>query len=120
MLLGPRTFFTGLWLSQWSTMQEQYFLAHKDPRSTNNTCIKKLIHMTQLIPCKLWQTRNQILRQEKDNYLTELQHKELNEHIEIIFLWKPHSRTMAHCDNINFSKYDKNRILQMKLQRKQN
>jgi hypothetical protein len=33
-----------------------------------------------------------------DNITSQHQHEDLNGHIDHIFLWKLHSRLMAHCD----------------------
>jgi hypothetical protein len=78
-----------------------------------------LVHRIQEIPYKLWNTRNQILHQ-STNFDTTLQHTEINSLIEQIFLRKPHSRLMAHCDNLYFNKHPPEQLKKMTLHRKIN
>jgi hypothetical protein len=68
----------------------------------------------------MWATRNQVLHNTLDNHVHLLQHDVLNEQIDIIMAKKPHSRLMAHCDNMYFLKHTKEQITNMKLKRKEN
>lgn len=83
------------------------------------TWMVKLVHKIQAIPYEMWTTHNQILHK-SDNKVTQIQHKELDDSIDIIYLKKPHSRFMAHWDNQYFRKHDKEQIKRMSILRKTN
>jgi hypothetical protein len=58
----------------------------------------------------MWKVRNSILHREPTNAILVHQHAELDEIIESIYQRKPHPRTMAHCDNQYFTKYNQAQI----------
>lgn len=58
----------------------------------------------------MWKVRNSILHRGPTNAVLVHQHAELDAIIESIYQCKPHPRTMAHCDNQYFTKYDRTKL----------
>jgi hypothetical protein len=116
--IGSRAFFAGLWSTGWRDKYDHHLRATHSPRNSM-TWMAKLINKVQQLPYDMWTARNQVLHQ-SDNRVTQQQHKELDEMIDIIFLKKPHTRFMAHCDNQYFQKHDKEQIKKMSIRRKTN
>jgi hypothetical protein len=117
--LGPRSFFAGLWSTQWYTLQEQYFNSARLQRSTN-LWLSKLIHRIQRVPLDMWHTRNHILHRYNENFTKKETANELDLLIDDLYARKPHSRLLAHCDNVYFNKHGKDRVKKMTLRRKIN
>jgi hypothetical protein len=118
-MLGSKAFFAGLWDKVWLQTQTKFHQERKWKKSALRWLIA-LTHKIQQVPFLMWQTRNSILHNQSNNFSSQAQHVELNGIIEKIFSRKPHQRTMAHCDACYFTKYDKDKLKQMKLQRKTN
>jgi hypothetical protein len=115
--LGPRPFFAGLWSTQWYILQEQYFTIAHSQRSPK-LWLSKLIHCIQCLPYDMWQTRNHILHRSTENVTVKEHAKELDSMIDEVYARKPHSRLLAHCDNIYFTKHGKERVKKMTLRQK--
>jgi hypothetical protein len=117
--LGQGAFFAGLWIHQWLQLQELYHVEHGIKRHAQKWIIH-LMHRIQQIPKAMWMTRNQILHKTTDLVTLNQKHEELNTIIQEIYERKPHQRMMAHCDNLYFSKYDRAKLTNLKLQKKTN
>lgn len=66
-ILGPRSFYAGLWSTQWHYLHDQHL------SSTRSHCsaivwLSKLIHNVQRIPYFMRRMRNQILHQNNENF----------------------------------------------------
>eukprot|EP00557_Chaetoceros_sp_GSL56_P006869 CAMPEP_0176497318 /NCGR_PEP_ID=MMETSP0200_2-20121128/11658_1 /TAXON_ID=947934 /ORGANISM="Chaetoceros sp., Strain GSL56" /LENGTH=203 /DNA_ID=CAMNT_0017895319 /DNA_START=284 /DNA_END=895 /DNA_ORIENTATION=+ len=117
--VGQRAFFAGLWLHGWDKLLNSWHKEQGSRRSADKwICL--LMTKIQLIPLAMWKTRNHIMHHNQYNIIRQQQHEHLNECIDNIFRTKPHARLMAHCDNFYFTKYTKEHIKTMRLQRKTN
>lgn len=117
--LGPRTFYAGLWSTQWHALQVQHFSNTLSKRSTT-LWLSKLIHTVQCIPYSMWHTRNQILHRNNENFTLTEQQTELDSQIDDLYDKKPHARLIAHCDNSYFTKHGRDKVKTMTIRRKIN
>ena len=117
--VGQRAFVAGLWIQGWDSLLDSWYTEQGSKRSAAKW-ICHLINRIQLLPLAMWKKQNCIMHHTQDNEFKQQQHEHLNECIENIFRTKPHTRLMAHCDNFYFTKYTKDNIRKMKLQRKKN
>lgn len=117
--VGLQTFVGGLWITQWRVMQERYYDSVKSTRSAKGW-MTQLVHKVHNITISIWKTWNTILHKSNDTFIHQEQTKDLDHMIEVIFLRKPHARSITHCDNLYFSKYGIEKVKKMKIRQKIN
>jgi hypothetical protein len=113
--LGRRAFFAGLWHTSWINLQDIFHQDNRIQRSARQW-ILHLLRQIQMLPIHMWRTRNAILHSNNNNTVNQAHNAELDQIVDAIF----NPRMMAHCNNIYFSKHDKDKVKKMKIRRKTN
>ena len=116
-LMGARALLNGLWIQEWVSLQERYYIQIHS-RKSPKVWLMRLAILLQHATHSMWKTRNEAIHNREESNFNTDRHKELDEAITTIFSEIPNLRLLPPSEAA-FFKRGAARVKQYKIRRKE-